>query len=247
MVVLTAHERGDGPAIVALHPALESSLAFVHQSDAFAKRGHRVIALDLTGHGASPRFGSEANPWSRLELSSLTADVEETLDALGVDSCALLGASLGGTIAQRLAVERPDRVRAVVTVASPPTASVAFREHWRRALGADVPEKWADHWRDLHGAPYWRELRAHALAYFAAIPDDAFPQEDLSLYTNPFLAIDPGEDPLYSPVQTMLWRGFVRQVESERPEARHDFWMDGGEGSAWFNARVLRFLDDASL
>ncbi len=247
-VILHVEDRGDGVPIILLHPALESSALFGPFMDALAAQGGlRTIALDLTGHGASPRFGDAAsNPWDRLSVESWTADVLATLDSLGIDTFVIVGASLGGTLAQRIAVEVPHRVRAVVTVASPPTVSVAFQEHWRRALEKEepVPERWATHWAELHGAPYWRELRARALSYFSTMPDDAFPQESLSLYGNPFLTIDPGEDPLYSPVQTMLWRAFVRQAELERPEAGHDFWHDGGDGAAWFHGRVLRFLAD---
>jgi pimeloyl-ACP methyl ester carboxylesterase len=71
---------------------------------------HRVIALDLRGHGRS------SAPESGYQLPSLAADVAELIELVGCGPVAAIGHSLGGAIVATLAVERPDLVRAVVAV-----------------------------------------------------------------------------------------------------------------------------------
>ncbi len=71
---------------------------------------HRVIALDLRGHGRS------SAPDHGYEVPSLTADVTAVLDQLTCDPVIAVGHSLGGALAASLAAERPDLVRAVVAI-----------------------------------------------------------------------------------------------------------------------------------
>lgn len=71
---------------------------------------HRVIALDLRGHG---RSGVAAGGYDVL---SLAADVAGLLDHLGCAGVTAVGHSLGGAICAVLAAERPDLVRAVVAI-----------------------------------------------------------------------------------------------------------------------------------
>ncbi len=71
---------------------------------------HRVIAVDLRGHGRS------SAPESGYELLSLAADVAEVVELVGCGPVTAIGHSLGGAIVATLAVERPDLVRAVVAI-----------------------------------------------------------------------------------------------------------------------------------
>jgi pimeloyl-ACP methyl ester carboxylesterase len=71
---------------------------------------HRVIALDLRGHGRS------SAPDRGYELPSLAADVAELLELVGCGPVTAVGHSLGGAIVATLAVERPDLVSEVVAV-----------------------------------------------------------------------------------------------------------------------------------
>src|SRR3954447_1345078 len=72
------------------------------------RRQHRVILLDNRGTGAS------APVRSRLTMRSLAADAVGVLDAAGVESAHVVGASMGGMIAQHLALDHRDRVRSLV-------------------------------------------------------------------------------------------------------------------------------------
>jgi pimeloyl-ACP methyl ester carboxylesterase len=77
---------------------------WVLQTQFFAPR-FRVIAPDLRGHG---RSGKPAGPYS---IALLASDVAALLDALAIESAHIAGLSLGGLVAQQLAIDDPRRVR----------------------------------------------------------------------------------------------------------------------------------------
>jgi pimeloyl-ACP methyl ester carboxylesterase len=68
-------------------------------------------------------------------LSELAADAAGLLDALEIDSAHVVGASMGGMIAQVLAIEHPDRVRSLASIMSGP-GTRASRMPRLRAFGA---------------------------------------------------------------------------------------------------------------
>lgn len=74
----------------------------------------RVIAVDLPGHGESPGGDDPAS----YSLAATTAWTLELADALGLDEFALLGHSMGGLVAQRVAAAASQRLRAVVLSAT---------------------------------------------------------------------------------------------------------------------------------
>ncbi len=73
---------------------------------------HRVILYDLRGHGGTS-LGSPAGT-----LAQLAADLASLIDALKLERAVVAGFSLGGTIAMRLAIDRPDKVAGLVLVAT---------------------------------------------------------------------------------------------------------------------------------
>jgi pimeloyl-ACP methyl ester carboxylesterase len=72
----------------------------------------RAIRLDLSGHG---RSGLIAAPCSVQDLSR---DVTDIMDALSVPAAAVAGFSLGGLIAQAIALDSPARVTRLVLIAT---------------------------------------------------------------------------------------------------------------------------------
>ncbi len=72
---------------------------------------YRAFAVDLRGHGYSPRSADGLYFTDRH-----VADLIDTLDRLGLDRVVLIGHSLGAEIALRLAIARPERVAALVAV-----------------------------------------------------------------------------------------------------------------------------------
>jgi pimeloyl-ACP methyl ester carboxylesterase len=100
---------------------------------ALADAGFRVIRFDNRDAGRSTRMaqlGVPSLPAAALraalglpvrapyDLGDLTADVVGLLDALGLRSAHVVGASMGGMIAQMLAANHPGRVRALVSIMS---------------------------------------------------------------------------------------------------------------------------------
>jgi 3-oxoadipate enol-lactonase len=102
----------DAPPMVLLHGLGESAASWDPVLDALAK-SFRVYAVDLRGHGDSDWPGAYS-----FEL--MTADVVGLLDELRLGSVALVGHSMGGAVAYRVAVSRPDLVGRLVVEDAPP-------------------------------------------------------------------------------------------------------------------------------
>lgn len=78
-------------------------------------RSHRVVAVDLLGHGGSEKPGSGYSIPNQADL------VAEALNNLGVRNATVVGHSLGGGVAVALAEQSPELVDRVVIIDSPPT------------------------------------------------------------------------------------------------------------------------------
>lgn len=76
------------------------------------RASHRVVSLDLPGHGDSDVPAGE----DRLEVASLAADAAALGDALGLGPTVVVGHSVGAAGAVELAVRRPDLVAAVAAL-----------------------------------------------------------------------------------------------------------------------------------
>jgi 3-oxoadipate enol-lactonase len=74
----------------------------------FLASGHEVIAVDNRGSGRS------STPWRPWTTRTMAADAVAVLDELEVERAHVGGASLGGMIAQELALEFPERVSTLV-------------------------------------------------------------------------------------------------------------------------------------
>lgn len=100
-------EQGTGPPVVlihGLHASAELNWNLPGILGALAK-DHRVIALDLPGHGRSDKPQEEAAYGLRL-----VEDVVLLMDHLKIDKAHVVGYSLGGMVTLKLLVEHPDRV-----------------------------------------------------------------------------------------------------------------------------------------
>jgi 3-oxoadipate enol-lactonase len=98
---------GTGRPLVLLHGLLVSGELFDPLVEAWSAR-HRLIVPDLRGHGRSAAL---PGPYS---VGRLAADIVDLLDRLAVPRADVLGYSQGGTVAQQLARDHPDRVDRLV-------------------------------------------------------------------------------------------------------------------------------------
>jgi len=111
MIPLMIHQYGSSNArtVVLVHGLTEAGTTWPDLVGHWGDDWH-VLAPDLRGHGQSPRF-TEEEMASAPEV--LLADVIAVVDAQP-EPVALFGHSLGGLLALRAAVARPDRVWALV-------------------------------------------------------------------------------------------------------------------------------------
>ena len=77
--------------------------------------GHRLLLIDLPGHGLSPSYLWQGPP-VREQAVNIIAGV---LDGLGIDQVTLVGNALGGLFSLWFALDRPSRVARVVLVGQP--------------------------------------------------------------------------------------------------------------------------------
>ncbi len=99
---------GEGDRVIILvHGLLMNRRMFARLGPALADRGHRVVCVDLLGHGRSDRpedLRLYSMPLFARQLSAL-------IDHLGLDSAVVGGTSLGANVALELATREPRRVR----------------------------------------------------------------------------------------------------------------------------------------
>jgi pimeloyl-ACP methyl ester carboxylesterase len=90
-----------------------NAAAWAPQVPALAARYH-IIALDNRGAGRS------AQPAGAYTMQQMASDAAGVLDAAGVESTHIIGASMGGMIAQEFALQYPQRVRTLVLACTTP-------------------------------------------------------------------------------------------------------------------------------
>lgn len=151
----------DGPAVVFAN-SLGTDLRLWDGVVARLPGGLRIIRYDMRGHGLS-----ECPPCP-YSMGNLVTDAEQLLDHLKVRDAVFVGLSIGGMIAQGLAVKRMDQVRAMVI--SNTAAKIGTAEMWQgridavrnggiEALSDAILERWFS--RPFRGTPefaLWRNM-----------------------------------------------------------------------------------------
>jgi pimeloyl-ACP methyl ester carboxylesterase len=133
---------GKGPPLVLVHGLAGAAYNFTELAPLLARR-RRVLVPDLPGHGGTA-------PLPAVEtMGDLARHVAAVAEHEGMAPADVLGYSLGGVVALRLAAERPEAVSALVLLASAGIVSTTPRGRaWLAATSALRPARLVAHARD---------------------------------------------------------------------------------------------------
>lgn len=123
-----------GVPVLLVHGLAGASLTEWYQIAPKLAVDRRVIMVDHRGHGLSARGDL------RFEVSDDADDLAGVLDALETGEVDVVGYSMGGVIAQALAMRHPGRVRKLVLIATFANHSKGYR--WARWIGAFLTRGW---------------------------------------------------------------------------------------------------------
>jgi pimeloyl-ACP methyl ester carboxylesterase len=133
------YEEAEGdeeqPVLLAHGIACDHTI-FAPQFEHFARRGHRVVAVDLRGHGKSDK------PHQSYTMPLFANDLAWMCPQIGLHKPVVIGHSMGGVVA--LALRYPDLPPAIVMVdapvARPAEGRAAMQRFLERLRGADYRE-----------------------------------------------------------------------------------------------------------
>lgn len=206
-VALHYRDEGDpdGPPVV-FSNSLGTDLRLWDDLVPLLPAGLRVIRYDKRGHGLS------SCPDGPYSMGALVRDAERLLEFLGVRDCVFVGLSIGGMIAQGLAVKRLDLVRAMVI--SNTAAKIGTPEIWAdrmaavraggiEALADGTMERWFSRpFRESPDCALWRNMLVRQpvqgyLGCCAAISGTDFytPTSGLTLSTLAIAGTEDGSTP----------------------------------------------------
>lgn len=155
-VSLQVVEQGAGSPLLVVHGFTGSSASMAGVAAALSDR-HRVVRVDLLGHGRS----DAPRELAAYAMARCTAQLAGALDALAIPRAHLLGYSMGGRVALALAAFHPERVASALLVG----ARAGFEDPAERAARVLDDERLADQ-IEREGVPAFVE-RWMALPLFA--------------------------------------------------------------------------------
>ena len=164
---------------------------------ALVERGLQVIRFDNRDVGRSSHISDAPAPdlpavlrgdlsSVSYTLSDMAADTIGLLDVLGIDSAHLVGASMGGAIAQTVAIEHPERVRSLTSIMST-TGDMKVGQATSETMKALFGGPPAVTRQDVIN----RQIRA-----FSVVGSPGFPTERKLVVASAELAYDRGYDPI---------------------------------------------------
>jgi non-heme chloroperoxidase len=142
-IALEYAEQGDpaGPVLICLHGYTDSCRSF-ELAFPYLPSHLYAVAVTLRGHGRSDR------PPDGYRISDLAHDIALFMEAKGIGSAVILGHSLGSSVAQRFALDYPQKTKAVILVASfasyPANAAVAEMKEPVEALHDPVDPQFVE-------------------------------------------------------------------------------------------------------
>lgn len=104
--MLEAGTNSSAPPLLLMHGWAVSSYLWRHNILPLAAAGHRVICVDIPGHGQSSAPAARGS----YTLANLARMVGQLLDTLGIERVSILAQSMAGKFAVRFALDAPERV-----------------------------------------------------------------------------------------------------------------------------------------
>lgn len=123
---------GDGPPLLLVNGYAATAADWDPTFLAELGKSFRVICPDNRGVG-----DSQPGDLGELTIDAMAADLESLLDALELERAPVAGWSMGGFVAQRLALRVPERVAALVLLSTDPggpSAALADMDVWDRLI-----------------------------------------------------------------------------------------------------------------
>ncbi len=131
--------RGDGQPLMMITGFASAQNTFFILARAFAKH-YRVVTFDNRGVGGSDK------PPIPYSISMMANDTVGLMDFLGIDKVHLMGGSMGGMVAQQIAIEHPQRVDKLILF------STSADERWIFDLAETITPNWNRSQSDLASA-----------------------------------------------------------------------------------------------
>jgi pimeloyl-ACP methyl ester carboxylesterase len=151
---LSYRTLGEGPPLLLVNGYAASSADWDPTLLACLERSFTVLCPDNRGIG-----GSELGDPAEVTVEAMADDLSALLDELGIDRLPVAGWSMGGFVAQALALRDPDRVSALILLSSHPGGSETVRA---------PPEAWRT-LTDHSGTPRQQASRLIALLFGPAV------------------------------------------------------------------------------
>ncbi len=253
----TFGDRGSDPVLLIMGLGMQMTAWRPEFCESLVARGHYVVRFDNRDIGLSTKFeGARApgklrylmhhvfhmNLGAPYSLQDMATDAVGVLDALGIDSAHVVGASMGGMIAQLVTVGHPRRVKSLTSFMSTsgkpglPRAKPELVKHMftnrprsgdpaavlehtvatLKMLGSPAYPRSDAEWRELISASIQRSFYPQGFVrQLAAIVADGSRVERLKTIRTPTLVIHGREDPLV-PVEGGI--DTARHVQNSRLE-----------------------------
>lgn len=235
---------GTGPALLLIHGFTWTGEWWDPLLPAIA-RDHRVIVVDLPGHGRST---SHPGPWSYRQVAS---DMYVLLDRLGVQRVRAIGHSAGGNTLVHMATQQPARMEAMVLIAGGHRLLNSARTYARET---PAYEAMSDAWRAAHlrvqpgGEAQVRTLLDALRTIGDDYEDMSFTTERVSQIRARTLLVWGDRDPYYPiDVAIELFHAIPNAALWVLPSQEHfPLWPEWGgsaEAAREFPVLVSRFLN----
>ena len=230
-------EYGVGKPLVLLH-GFGGCAQNWHPFTARLSERHRLIVVDLRGHGHS------TNPENKFTHREAASDVFLLLEKLGVGHFSAMGISSGGMTLLHMATSQPKRIDSMVLISATSHFPDQARAIFRRASFGNMPQQVQEMYRECakRGDVQIRQLITQFNAFHKDYDDMNFTAQSLSTITARTLVVH-GDRDRFFPVEIPV--SIYRSI----PDAA--LWIIPGgdhvpiyDSTVPFTATALRFLDE---